>query len=62
VIDAPLRWPVGEYGTHKFILKRFPFAIVYREKGENHPDTRLRSRSPQARLLERPGLAAVFLN
>ena len=32
VIEAPGRWPAGEQGTRRFILKRFPFAIVYREK------------------------------
>lgn len=32
VIEAPSRWPAGERGTRKFILNRFPFAIVYREK------------------------------
>jgi hypothetical protein len=32
VIEFPERWPVGEYGTRKFVLRRFPFAVVYREK------------------------------
>jgi plasmid stabilization system protein ParE len=32
VTEAPSRWPAGERGTRKFILNRFPFAIVYREK------------------------------
>jgi plasmid stabilization system protein ParE len=32
VIDSPARWPSGEHGTRKFVLRRFPFAIVYREK------------------------------
>ena len=32
VIEAPLRWPTAEHGTQKFILNRFPFAVVYREK------------------------------
>jgi plasmid stabilization system protein ParE len=32
VIAAPRRWPQGEHGSRKFILRRFPFAIVYREK------------------------------
>jgi toxin ParE1/3/4 len=30
--DTPERWPVGKHGTRKFVLRRFPFAIVYREK------------------------------
>jgi toxin ParE1/3/4 len=32
VIESPARWPAGEHGTRKFVLSRFPFAIVYREK------------------------------
>jgi plasmid stabilization system protein ParE len=29
---SPLRWPSGDYGTRKFALRRFPFAVIYREK------------------------------
>ena len=32
VLQSPSTWPTGEYSTHKFVLRRFPFAIVYREK------------------------------
>jgi len=32
VIDSPGRWPSGEHSTRKFVLQRFPFAIIYREK------------------------------
>ena len=32
VVESPARWPTGEHGTRKFILNRFPFAVVYREK------------------------------
>ena|SRR5882672_8067021 len=32
VVASPGRWPRGERGTRKFVLQRFPFAIVYREK------------------------------
>ena len=31
IVEAPHRWPAGNYGTRRFILQRFPFAIVYRE-------------------------------
>lgn len=34
LIATPQRWPAGEHGTRKFVLRRFPFAIFYREK---HP-------------------------
>jgi plasmid stabilization system protein ParE len=32
VIESPERWPRGEHSTRKFVLRRFPFAIVYRDK------------------------------
>lgn len=31
VIESPGRWPSGEHSTRKFVLQRFPFAIIYRE-------------------------------
>ena len=31
VIGSPARWPAGEHGSRKFVLRRFPFAVVYRE-------------------------------
>jgi plasmid stabilization system protein ParE len=32
IAEAPHRWPKGLQGTRKFVLQRFPFAIVYRER------------------------------
>lgn len=32
LLATPRRWPMGEHGSRKFVLRRFPFAIVYREK------------------------------
>jgi plasmid stabilization system protein ParE len=31
IAEAPQRWPAGPYGTRRFLLHRFPFAVVYRE-------------------------------
>ena len=31
IAEAPQRWPAGQHGTRKFLLDRFPFAVVYRE-------------------------------
>jgi toxin ParE1/3/4 len=31
IIEAPERWPVGIKNTRRFLLGRFPFAVVYRE-------------------------------
>ena len=30
--EAPERWPVGNNNTRRFLLWRFPFAIVYSEQ------------------------------
>jgi toxin ParE1/3/4 len=31
VSEAPDRFPAGVCGTRRFLLQRFPFAVVYRE-------------------------------
>ena len=31
ILAAPQRWPAGPYGTRKLLLRRFPYAVVYRE-------------------------------
>lgn len=31
IAEAPQRWPTGSKGTRRFLLQKFPFAIVYRE-------------------------------
>jgi plasmid stabilization system protein ParE len=31
IVEAPHRWLAGSHGTRRFLLQRFPFAIVYRE-------------------------------
>jgi toxin ParE1/3/4 len=31
IATSPQRWPKGLHGTRKFVLQRFPFAIIYRE-------------------------------
>jgi toxin ParE1/3/4 len=32
IAAAPARWPSGELGTRKFVLARFPYAVIYREE------------------------------
>jgi plasmid stabilization system protein ParE len=32
LISAPQRWPLAEHGSRKFVLRRFPFAVFYREQ------------------------------
>jgi len=32
IVESPSRWPKGDYATRRFVLKRFPFAISYRER------------------------------
>jgi len=31
IAESPQRWPAGPYGTRRFLLHRFPYAVVYRE-------------------------------
>jgi plasmid stabilization system protein ParE len=30
ITESPERWPQFLHGTHRFILQRFPFSLVYR--------------------------------
>jgi toxin ParE1/3/4 len=30
---APERWPSGKNGTRRFLLWRFPFAVIYSQEG-----------------------------
>jgi plasmid stabilization system protein ParE len=30
--EAPERWPIGKSNTRRFLLWRFPFAIIYSEQ------------------------------
>ena len=32
ILEAPSRWPHGGQSTRKYVLRRYPFAVVYREK------------------------------
>ena len=32
IADAPQRWPTYSHQTRKFVLRRFPFLVVYREQ------------------------------
>jgi toxin ParE1/3/4 len=31
ILEAPERWPTGKNNTRRFLLWRFPFAIIYSE-------------------------------
>ena len=30
--EAPERWPIGKNNTRRFLLWRFPFAVIYSER------------------------------
>jgi len=32
ILQAPERWPLGKNSTRRFLLWRFPFAVIYSEK------------------------------
>jgi toxin ParE1/3/4 len=35
ITASPHRWPAAERDARKFLLRRFPYAVIYREKGSN---------------------------
>jgi toxin ParE1/3/4 len=34
ISETPMRWPIHVHGTRRFLLRRFPFGVVYRELAE----------------------------
>ncbi len=32
IIAAPRRWAAGSYSTRRFLLRQFPFTLIYRER------------------------------
>jgi toxin ParE1/3/4 len=32
IIHAPQRWAAGPYSTRRFLLRQFPFTLIYRER------------------------------
>jgi toxin ParE1/3/4 len=34
ISENPMRCPIHLHGTRQFLLRRFPFGVVYRESGE----------------------------
>jgi plasmid stabilization system protein ParE len=33
IVAAPKRWAVAPFRTRRFLLKQFPFTLIYRERG-----------------------------
>jgi toxin ParE1/3/4 len=36
ILKAPQRWAIGPYGTRRFLLRRFPFILIYRERASGN--------------------------
>ena len=34
IVDSPHAWPPYSHGTRRYLLRRFPFFVVYRVRGE----------------------------
>ena len=32
IMQAPQRWAIGPHSTRRFLLKQFPFTLIYREQ------------------------------
>lgn len=32
IIQYPRRWAIGSHGTRRFLLSKFPFILIYRER------------------------------
>ena len=36
IIEAPRRWAIGPHSTRRFLLRQFPFTLIYRERTTKH--------------------------
>ena len=36
IADAPKRWASGAHFTRRFLLRRFPFVLIYRERASGN--------------------------
>lgn len=34
IVESPERWPKFEAGTRRYLMRRFPFMVIYRQRGE----------------------------
>ncbi|MFZ0773756.1 MAG: type II toxin-antitoxin system RelE/ParE family toxin [Candidatus Sulfotelmatobacter sp.] len=32
IVQAPRRWAIGPHSTRRFLLRQFPFTLIYRER------------------------------
>ncbi len=32
IVEAPQRWALGPHSTRRFLLRKFPFTLIYRER------------------------------
>lgn len=35
IAEAPLQWPKGMRGEHRFVLDRFPYTVLYRVRDDH---------------------------
>jgi len=36
ISEAPQRWALGTHATRRFLLRRFPFVLIYRERASGN--------------------------
>jgi toxin ParE1/3/4 len=36
IIEAPRRWAIGPHSTRRFLLRQFPFTLIYRERASGN--------------------------
>ena len=34
IVDLPQAWPLFEGGTRRFLLRRFPYQLIYRQRAD----------------------------
>ena len=68
ILQTPQRWDAGPYQTRRFLLRQFPFTLIYRERAPGDIQVvAVAHHQPQAGLLEiapltRPHHPILFLS
>jgi len=60
ITRSPGRWALGSHDTRRFLLRQFPFILVYRELSDGHIQVLAVAHEQETRVLEESSLAAVL--
>jgi plasmid stabilization system protein ParE len=57
ILQAPRRWTAGPHSTRRFLLRQFPFIVIYRQLASAHIHRGDRPYQPKTWILDGPNIA-----